>query len=679
MSLSITQRLPDASTPDVTSWNGDRLIIPTDDVRGAHWEPAGSIPTTIPGMPHANAEVPAFPMAQPGTPTGSSPASAPAAPAPSMPASTAPATASGELSALGTGFGNTRPPQMLWNAHSVNLVIEAGRAQQGIDPAQSHTNAQLADAAMAALGQSGGAQVLAPADLAVLLQASGLPFERQDPSQLIAAARFVSGSTDAGQLRLRLGQALDGFHILAKIGHPQLTQQQMKDLLWGAASVPGHAFGTMNDAEVAARYQDVAAALNGQAGEHKVRIGKHELKFELDQNGVVSDASTRKPGIWGKIGRWALTVASFVPIPVIAIPARIASAALSTVDGIRNGHWLQAVAGAAGVVGASASAIAGSAVSGTAATTARIANQAARAATAVQTGIDTYRGQRGVGLLAGVLQTTSNAAGAFAQGAGTVADVARQVQTWSNRTLVGTRVVVDVGQGRYGDAIANGARLSADIAGDFKDDSGRLDPRAALVRQIAGYGANAGGIVSRIQQRAFAAALTDAATLTRRIDGAQAGGPKDGSDSRVADWLEHGAVGVQVAQSLRQGAYPQALTRGADLLDDITDGMRGNHGKRPAGVTDPRPAWARMVSDWLDYGAAGVELGQAAAKRSYDTMLTRGARLLDDVADGVSGNQGRRPAGAPDMRPEWARTMSTWLDYAAAAFGMARGATQGRV
>ncbi|HEX2082786.1 MAG TPA: hypothetical protein VHF86_04790, partial [Xanthomonadaceae bacterium] len=385
MSLSIAPRIADAFTPDVTvaAWNGDRLIIPTDDVRGAHWERAGVDPPALPGMPRSQA--PAFPPAQPAAPTPlPSAAQAPAAttsiptaaiPTAATPTAAAPDPAAG-LSALGTGFGTSRPPQMLWNAHSANLVIEAGRAQGGIIEAQTQANAQLAEAAMMALGPPGGARSLAPADLALLLQASGLPYARQDPAQLIAAARFVSGAQDAAQMRLRLGQALDAFHILSTIGHPQLTQQQMKDLLWGAASVPGHAFGTMHDAEVAARYQDVAAALNGPAGEHKVRIGKHELKFELDANGQVSEASTKKPSIWGRIGRWALTVASFVPIPAIAIPARIANAALSAVDGIRNGHWLQAVSGAAGAVAAGAGAIAGPAVSGAAATTARIATQA---------------------------------------------------------------------------------------------------------------------------------------------------------------------------------------------------------------------------------------------------------------------------------------------------------------
>jgi hypothetical protein len=515
---------------------------------------------------------------------------------------------------------------MLWNAHSAHLVIEAGRVQGGITEAQTQANAQLADAAMTALGPSGGARSLAPADLALLLQASGLPYARQDPAQLIAAARFVSGAADAGEMRLRLEQALDAFHILSTIGHPQLTQQQMKDLLWGAASVPGHAFGTMHDAEVAARYQDVAAALNGPAGEHKVRIGKHELKFELDANGQVSEASTKKPGIWGRIGRWALTVASFVPIPVIAIPARVANAALSTVDDIRNGNWLQAVSGAAGAVAAGAGAIAGPAVSGAAATTARIATQASRAATAIQTGIDTYRGQHGVGLFAGVLQTTANAAGAFAQGADRVADTAREVQTWANRTLVGTRVIVDAGQGRYGDAIANGARLTSDIAGDFKDDSGRLDPRAALIRQIAGYGADAGGIVARIQRRDFTAALTGAATLTRRIDAAQTSGPADGRDSRIADWLDHGAAGIGIGQAASARRYDAMFSRGARLLDDVTDGIPGNRGTRPAGAPDTRPEWARVASRAMDYASialgllprrsAGARLNQPAATQA---------------------------------------------------------------
>lgn len=518
---------------------------------------------------------------------------------PAIDTSASPA-ANNDLARLGAGFGNTRPPQMLWNEHSVNVVGDAGRKQNGLTDAQAQTNAALAGAVMQASGATSGPLPLAPADLAMLLQASGLPYEKQDPGQLVSATRYINAAPDAGNQQERLRKALDGFHILNGIGHPALTSQEMKDLLWGAANVPGHAFGTMSVGEVAARYQDVAAALNGAPGKHEVKIGKHNLKIELDAQGHVTESSTKKPGVLGKIGKFALTVASFVPIPMIAIPARIASAAISAVEGIKNGNWMQAIAGAASGVAAGAGAIAGKAIAGAAATTAKIATQAANAANAVQAGINAARGKNALGIFATALQTTANAAGAFATGAGAVADAAKQVQTWANRTLVGTMVTVNLKQGNIGAAMSNGAALTAAIAGDFKNPDGTVKPGAAQVQRYAGYGADAGGILAGLQQRDIASVLNAGSRLATRIDAQLTPGPQTGPGAKVAEYLAYAGSGINIGRSIREGSVDKTLERTSALLGQIDR----NHGDADkASFADLRSP-LQKVRDWLDQAVA---------------------------------------------------------------------------
>lgn len=580
-----------------------------------------------------------------------------------------PAAPANDLTRLGTGFGNTRPPQMLWNDHSVNVVGDAGRKQNGLGEAQAQTNTALAAAVAQASGEAAAAPLpLAPADLAMLLQASGLPYEKQDPGQLIAATRYINAAPDAGNQQERIRKSLDGFHILNNIGHPQLAPQEMKDLLWGAANVPGHAFGTMNQTEVAARYQDVAAALNGAPGKHEVRIGKHNLKFTLDTQGQVTESSTKKPSVWGKIGRFALTVASFVPIPVIAIPARIASAAISAVEGIKNGNWMQAVAGVATGVAAGAGAIAGKAIAGVAATTAKVATQVAAAATTVQAGIDAARGKNALGIFTTALQTTANAAGAFANGADAVADVAKQVQTWANRTLVGTVVGVNLKQGQIGAAISNGAALTSAIAGDFKNEDGTLKPAAASVQQYAGYGADGGRIVTALQQGNYPGALNAASGLATRIDAHLNPGPQTGHSATVAEYLNYAGGGVGIAQDIRQGRYETALGNGARLLDNITDGRPDAQGPRPATEPDRRPGWAQMISEWLGYTAAGVSIGRSVHGGSVDKTLEHTSTLLGQIDRNVSQDRANGPNGDTafvDTRTPLQRVRD-WLDQAVA-------------
>ena len=85
----------------------------------------------------------------------------------------------------------------------------------------------------------------------------------------------------------------------------------------------------------------MAAVVNGPPGQQKLKVGKHEVTLTVNDANQVVDSKTKKPNIWGKIGKIALTVASFVPGPV-GIAARIASSVISAAEGIKNKNWVQA-------------------------------------------------------------------------------------------------------------------------------------------------------------------------------------------------------------------------------------------------------------------------------------------------------------------------------------------------
>ncbi|HEX2270521.1 MAG TPA: hypothetical protein VHH35_13335, partial [Pyrinomonadaceae bacterium] len=262
---------------------------------------------------------------------------------------------------------------------------------------------------------------------------------------------------------------------------PQMTRDQMIEELWAAARIPRHAIEKMSDAEMARTFQNVTAVINGPAGQHKLKVGKHEVTLTIDATNRVIDSKTKKPSIWGKIGKIALTVASFVPGPV-GIAARIGSSIVSAAEGIKNKNWVQAVVGGASGVAAGASAIAGRAVAGAAATTARVADNVAKGARALQAGLQAARAEDASGIFKSLAGVGSAVAGAVGDASETVAGWARNVETWAGRAYVASEIR-NISRMSWQDQLAaagaHGANLILD-SGDLRPASSSFEVKWKL-------------------------------------------------------------------------------------------------------------------------------------------------------------------------------------------------------
>jgi hypothetical protein len=347
-------------------------------------------------------------------------------------------TAADDFSQIGAAFANRPAPQTFWNEESINVVATEGLRQGGLTTDQAQQNAELARAALSTESNAAPLQISA-GDLALIVRESGISFPNQDPNQLRAAASYLNDANNLTDQQERLRKTLDVFHTLDRQGPPQLTRDQMVGQLWVAARVPTHAIEKMNNAELARTVQSVASVVNGPAGEYKLKVGKHDVTLTVNDTNEVVNSKTKKPSVWAKIGRIALTVASFVPGPV-GIAARIASSVISAAEGIKNKNWVQAVIGGASGVAAGASAIAGRAVSGAAATTARVASNIARGARAWQTGLQAFSERDGAGVFRSLAGIGSAVAGAVGDSAESVATWATNVERWAGRAYVAAEV-----------------------------------------------------------------------------------------------------------------------------------------------------------------------------------------------------------------------------------------------
>ncbi len=253
----------------------------------------------------------------------------------------------------------------------------------------------------------------------------------------LAVRRELVERFEAGQLQDTPTEVVES--PVETVSATTLSRDEMIGQLWEAARVPRHAIEKMSDAEMARTLQQVNAVIDGPAGQHKLKVGKHEVTLTIDAQHNVVDSNTKKPSVWGKIGRIALTVASFVPGPV-GIAARIASSVISAAEGIKNKNWVQAVVGGASGVAAGASAIAGRAVAGAAATTARVADSVARGARALQVGMQAARADDAAGIFRSLAGVGSAVAGAVGDSAETVATWARGVERWAGRAYVAAEV-----------------------------------------------------------------------------------------------------------------------------------------------------------------------------------------------------------------------------------------------
>jgi cell division protein YceG involved in septum cleavage len=67
------------------------------------------------------------------------------------------------------------------------------------------------------------------------------------------------------------------------------------------ARVPGHVFTKLSDAELTRKLQEVLATVNANPGQSELKIGKYELKLEMNANGTVVKSSCKKPGFFSKV------------------------------------------------------------------------------------------------------------------------------------------------------------------------------------------------------------------------------------------------------------------------------------------------------------------------------------------------------------------------------------------
>jgi hypothetical protein len=212
-----------------------------------------------------------------------------------------PAFGAEDLKQIGSGLEPGRtPPQALWTDPAVDAL--SSRVMTELTDAERESDAATARAAVAGSARGLGAPAaFAAADVAVSLKWAGLELERVDPSQLRAAARYVDGARRPADTEERLAKVLATFRALVRGGVPRLARAQVVRELDTAARVPARILAGLSEAEVQARFQAVAAALNAGEGKAEIKIGNHNLRLEVGADGLLLSSSFRKPGLFAKV------------------------------------------------------------------------------------------------------------------------------------------------------------------------------------------------------------------------------------------------------------------------------------------------------------------------------------------------------------------------------------------
>lgn len=574
----------------------------------------------------------------------------------------APAASTGSPLA-GHATAHATPP-MLWSDYAVYVTHGAALRQGALDIAQTQLHGQVSSVLMRAAPAT-SLLTLSPAALGTLSLLAGNPATA--PASLLAgAARYINTAIDPTQQQQRIAQALGTLQALATPSPPQLSVQEMKDQLWMELKIPDKAFKKMSEAEVRAKYEELMGALAGPAGSHKTKVGKYKVEFTVDGNGNVTHCEVRKKGFFGslfsgignflgKFGKAILGVCSFIPIPWIAIPARIISGVIAVVEGIRSKNVLQAVIGVAGAVAGGAGAIAGKAVTGLAAGVAKVAGTVGKVAQGVQAGAQAIKSGNVAGLVSAAASLAGSAAGAIGDAADSVADIATKVGQWSNRVLVGEQVYVSIKNGEFVSAVDQAAGLVADVAGDIRGGD-RVADVARQVQAYTGHADTAIGVVDDLRDGDIAAALNGGARLYTGLDAALGGGAADDAGGGVARYLQYAAGAVDVGTRIRGGDYSAAFSQASTLLGTVAvqefDGSR----------VDPGAGWPATVQQWLDHGAKMASLVDDIRDGRIEQVFDVAPGVLNDIAwDFANSGLVRAPA-AGDTRDDWAigRQIQTW-------------------
>jgi Fe-S-cluster formation regulator IscX/YfhJ len=368
---------------------------------------------------------------EPAAPTDTDRAAAPEAQGPPAPVSAlVPDFTEEDLAAIGSALDPSKPPaQTFWSDTMVNLVSSEGRKQGGLSEEQGAKDAEAARQALEGRGQA--RLELTAADLAAVLKKAGVDLARVDPNQVVAAVRYLNGTSSLPAQQEELRKVIDSFHVLGRIGLPKVPREHLLGQLDRFPHLPRKATEKLSDAELQAKFQEIAATFNA-GGELQTKIGKYNLKLSVNEQGQITKSECKKPGFFSKIGGFfkkiapvVLTVASF--IPVTAPFARAIQAGISLYKSIKSKSLLGIATAAANLVGAGVTAIAGKAANVAGSVASRIATIANSTARALQ-GVSAMRQGNVLGGLA-------NIGGAVASGIGGLAGATAEKLKHFGKTL----------------------------------------------------------------------------------------------------------------------------------------------------------------------------------------------------------------------------------------------------
>ena len=590
------------------------------------------------------------------------------------------------LNALQAAQSLSAPPQLTAQEMKDQLRATLGldeRAFRGIDAARIQAGYEQVAAAMQAPGQHAlqlgkdtvRFDVLAPGELGAVTQSSrGLLFDRiltlrEAPASVPPAATQAAAAPQPAPT-------------------PEPSVQEMKQELVSMFGMKEKkAFKKMRDDDVRAKYAEVMSAL-ATPGSHQFKIGKYKVSFNVGANGEVSDLKCKKKGILGTILKGVLTVASFIPIPWIAIPARIISAGIAIVEAAKAKSLLGIVAGVASAVAGGAGALAGTALQGlstgvqkVATGVAKVASATAKVARGVEAGIKAVKDQSVLGVVSAAASVAGGVAGAFAKGAEAaaagaqkVSDWSQKVTDWSQRVLIGAKVVVDIKQGKVMDAIAGGTSLAGSFGDELSNAGGQLKPFAEQLRIVTdkvqtytGYANDAVGVAKGLASGDFAGALSKGAGLADRIDAewAAPGQSDDPSRVTVGRVLGYASSGVGAVQHFARGDVQAGLQR--------TSALVGN----AAPLVSPNSGWSQSVQRLLNSGAdiAGV----------VDDIRDGRLQAAFDKAPGAIGSLGWNLTDAGLLKPTEAgqppkavQTAQAWAGYVRDGYALADDIGHGR-
>lgn len=442
-----------------------------------------------------------------------------------------------------------------------------------------------------------------------------------------------------------------------------------------------------------ARFQEALQ----QPGRHCIKAGKYRIKFTVNEQGELENlrikkkrsglskiANSIKEGVKSvgralektfvqpvkdfvnsTVGQVFLTVLSYVPIPVVAMAARITMSLNAAYQGIKNGNVLQAVAGVAGAVAGGARALAGGAVSGTAATIASAADKVASVANRVDAAMQAYR-QRDWGSLlnlgASAVSQVAQGVGAGAQG---VANVANTVRQWSDAVLIGRDALQAARSGDWLTAM-NGLASTADRVASYtqsdavRDVANRLHEASDSVQNLHEsvrqgqqliQGIRDGNVLSAAQGIAQlgdqAAEMTGSGLLGHM---ANAAGGVAAQAERLGGWAQQGQA---VMDALRSGQWQRALDgldqlgmplHGVPLVADVQAELRDqlNQAQRWQDQVQHRLAPLQSAIDRAQLSADQAQAGDYRAAQQTARELVAGLQiagypteLLDQLLNGT--------------------------------------------